>query len=172
MAKKLQIGVSSCLLGHKVRYDGEHKRQEDILALTEEFELVAFCPEVEIGLGIPREKITLIERDGLISCVDLNTLKTDYTHQLSLLADNFLKQYSELSGYVFKTKSPSCGLSKVKMLSNDVFKSIGKGIFAERIQSLIPQLPLIEEDQFSQSLQREKFLAAVRKYQQTKRSPN
>ncbi|MCW8880168.1 MAG: DUF523 domain-containing protein [Kangiellaceae bacterium] len=165
MTNKPQIGVSSCLLGNKVRYDGEHKLQEDIFALAEKFELIPFCPEVEIGLGVPRDKITLIERQKVISCVDLNTLKVDYTAQLSALADAYIKQYPKLSGYIFKTKSPSCGLSKVKTLIDNKFEPVGKGIFAKRILSLLPQLPLIEEDQFSEFERRKEFLREVREYQ-------
>jgi len=173
---KKRIGISSCLIGSKVRYDGKDQYHRLIVdSLTEEYELVPFCPEVAIGLGVPRPKIQLVEVNGQIACLDELTHQIDYTEQLNQCCEQ-QSWFEGLSGYIFKTKSPSCGLSKVKTDYQGEIIANGQGIFARRLHQLLPELPLIEEDQFNDQKIRRDFLAAVSRYNkcyiQNKQSPN
>ena len=165
LASKVKIGISSCLLGNKVRYDGEHQYHANIIkTLNQGFELISFCPEMEIGLGAPRPKIQLVEREGIISCMDEATHTVDYTDKLSRCCDLQMDWLNQISGYIFKTKSPSCGLSKVKTDYHGIIRADGKGIFAQRLLVLLPNLPTIEDDQFDNIDQRARFLSAVAEY--------
>ena len=102
---QIKVGVSSCLLGQKVRYDGGHKYNEAIAkALAETFELIPFCPEVEIGLGVPREPIKLIESSTGLRCVGTLSEDLDVTDKLAGYADQQRSIHAGLCGYIFKTE--------------------------------------------------------------------
>lgn len=159
------IGVSSCLLGNKVRYDGDDQYQAEIKALESEFKLIPFCPEMDIGLGVPREKIQLVKRGDKIHCVDQATYQKDYTQDLIQSCENQLAWLKQISGYIFKTKSPSCGLSKVKTDIEGEILTTGQGIFSTRFKQLFPKVPTIEEDEFKDPDLRKRFLQQVRNYQ-------
>jgi len=183
-SKKILIGVSSCLLGNKVRYDGGHQYQPLLPSIfSSHFELIPFCPEVEIGLGVPRAKITLIQQTNklaiqssnttdstaerqTIECVDAATFSINYTEPLKACVEQ--RWLSKISGYVLKTKSPSCGLTKVKIHINDKVLTKGQGIFAKQLSIKMPKLPLIEEDQLSSLQTRNAFIAKVMHYNQIK----
>lgn len=161
------IGVSSCLVGNRVRYDGEHKYQPLITQyFTKGFRLIPFCPEVEIGLGVPREKIQLVDIDDDIRCFDQKTLSVEYTNQLSACCDSQESWLTRISGYILKTKSPSCGVTKVNTLYGNEMRATGQGIFAKELKCRYPDLPLIEEDQLASDKARAAFLAAVNSYTQ------
>lgn len=164
-ATNLKIGISSCLLGNKVRYDGEHQYNGQIVdMLSQEFELIPFCPEMEIGLGVPRDKIQLVERNHQIVCLDELSHTINYTEKLSNCCDEQLTWLNGIQGYIFKTKSPSCGLTKVKTDHQGLIRPDGQGIFAKRLLQLLPDLPTIEEDQFQDSIMQKEFLTAVVNY--------
>jgi len=148
-----------------VRYDGEHQLNSPIIdTLRERFELIPFCPEMDIGLGVPRAKIQLVNLGNEIHCLDQATHSIDYTNQLSQCCEQQSSYLKQLSGYIFKTKSPSCGLSKVKTDYQGSIKADGRGIFAKRLVELFPDMPTIEEDQFALAELRDRFIIAVDKY--------
>lgn len=164
-AARIQIGISSCLLGYKVRYDGEHQYHAGIIeALADDFELIPFCPEMEIGLGVPRAKIQLVEQNKNLLCLDEASHSIDYTQKLSQCCDQQISWLNQISGYIFKTKSPSCGLTKVKTDHQGMIRPDGQGIFARRLLELFPNLPMIEEDQFNHADLQKNFLSAVVNY--------
>ncbi len=173
--QKILIGVSSCLMGEPVRYDGKHQFQPLIAEIfSDEFKLVTFCPEVDIGLGVPRPRIILKEMENgpqgsplLIQCVDEATSSIDYTKQLKNCCNQ--TWVSKLSGYLFKTKSPSCGVSKAKVYGRGQVKPVGQGIFAEQLIFQFPELPVIEEDQLNDSKQVSLFIEKVRFFHQNYR---
>ncbi len=167
---KVLIGISSCLVGHKVRYDGLDQYHQGINTTLKEYQLVPFCPEMAIGLGVPRDKIQLVELDQQIVCLDKKTQQIDYTDLLSSSCDSQIEQLKKLSGYIFKTKSPSCGLSKVKTDYQGLIKADGQGIFAKRLIALFPLMPVIEEDQFDDLAKRSDFMSAVEKYHFNRKS--
>ena len=165
--RPIRIGVSSCLLGETVRYDGGHKRHA---FLTETFgrfvEWVPVCPEVECGLGTPRESMRLVET---AKGVRLLTVKTavDLTGQLESYARRRVAELAkaDLSGYVFKKDSPSCGLMRVKVYEpNGLAARSGRGLFAARLVEQCPDLPVEEEGRLSDPRLRENFVERVFAY--------
>jgi uncharacterized protein YbgA (DUF1722 family)/uncharacterized protein YbbK (DUF523 family) len=170
--RPIRIGVSSCLLGETVRYDGGHKRHA---FLTETFgrfvEWVPICPEVECGLGTPREPMRLVDT---AKGVRLLTVKTavDLTSQLEKYAKRRVAELAEadLSGYVFKKDSPSCGLMRVKVYEpNGGARRTGRGLFAARFVEECPTLPVEEEGRLSDPRLRENFVERVFAYSRLRR---
>lgn len=165
-ADRIYIAVSSCLLGELVRYDGGHKANETIKRLTgEQFTFIPVCPEVATGMGIPRAPIQLVKQSGLVRAVGVIDPSTDFTDRLHDYAATVQKQHSVISGYIFKQRSPSCGLGQT-VLYNQQGEDIGlaDGIFAGAITQLKPDLPVIDEERISDKMLREKFLQEVLVY--------
>ena len=163
--KSIRIGISSCLLGQKVRYDGGHKRDRFATDVLEPFvEWVPLCPEVEIGLGIPRPTIRL-ERDPERG-VRLVMPKTDEDLTARMAEWSEMKVAAilelDLCGYILKKDSPSCGMERVKVYdANDVPARDGTGIFAEALLRLAPHIPVEEEGRLNDPRLRENFIARV-----------
>jgi len=165
--RPIRIGISSCLLGEKVRFDGGHKRDS---FLTETFgplvEWVPVCPEVECGFGTPRESMRLVRREDGVrllttkSGVDLTERMTTYSaERTARLAQD------HLCGYVLKKDSPSCGLERVKVYTPDGNPSrAGRGIFATHLTARFPHLPVEEEGRLSDPRLRDNFVERVFAY--------
>src|SRR5205085_12236099 len=133
-----RVVISACLLGRAVRWDGGHKRAPDLLAaLGRRVEWVPVCPEVELGLGVPREPIRLV-RVGDDTRLVVTTTGEDLTEKMRAYAAWRTQGLAslELDGYVLKSKSPSCGLGR---------DPAGRGLFAEALQTGMPCLPM-EDD--------------------------
>lgn len=168
MPQKITIGISSCLLGEAVRYDGQHQKDQAIIdQLGRHFQFKSICPEMSIGLGVPREPIHLIEIDNSIRCRGTTTSALDVTDKLSSLALQHQQEYQRLSGYIFKRGSPSCGISRVKLIKNNQLERTGIGIYARQWQRNFPNMPIAEESQLYNSAKRAAFIAAVIAYHQT-----
>ncbi|MCU7939146.1 MAG: DUF523 domain-containing protein [gamma proteobacterium symbiont of Bathyaustriella thionipta] len=177
MTYKTQIAVSACLLGQKVRYDGKTKKHALIIDMflnkgLSTVELIPFCPEVAIGLGVPREKIQVIRnKDKQIRLVGVEDHTLDVTHELQSYAENFLLQYPDIKYYIVKSKSPSCGyqstplfISQVDDEKSGLMKKhdnynynynynyeqaeLTSGLFVQTLQTIEPELVIIEETQF------------------------
>jgi len=161
---KINIGISSCLLGKNVRYDGGHKLAgflKDTLGAYVDY--VPVCPEVECGLGVPRESMRLEgkpENPHLVTTAS----KQDRT---DLLVDWARKRVVELEaenirGFIFKSRSPSCGMERVKVYNKKViaFKT-GTGIFARIFMENFPRLPLEDEERLQDPMMREKFIERI-----------
>lgn len=160
---KIKIGISACLLGEKVRYNGGHTQDRFITdTLSEFFEYQPFCPEVAIGLGVPRETMRLVKTDQGIRSIMPKT-GGDYTEQLSAYADEVIPTLDQISGYVLKSKSPSCGMERVKVYDEKGMPSDvkGVGIYAERLQEKMPDLPIEEEGRLHDPLLKENFIKRV-----------
>lgn len=140
---KPRVGVSSCLLGQLVRWDGGHKRNEAIAGLAGLVELVAVCPEDEVGMGTPREPIK-INRDRRLVGVRSGT---DHTDSMRAFAVRRLSELGELDGWIFKARSPSCGLHTVNIEGRG---HVGRGTFAEAVTAAVPSVPFAEEDAVDQ----------------------
>lgn len=161
---KIAIGISSCLLGERVRFDSGHKNNTYITkTLSEYFEFQPFCPEVSIGLGIPREPIRLVsdKMDGEVRCIGTKNSALDVTVQLNECAENQLHWILGLSGYIFKKDSPSCGMERVKVYHNNNPRRSGIGIYAAVILEKIPNLPTEEEGRLGDARLRENFIKRV-----------
>lgn len=159
---KIPIGISSCLLGEKVRYDGGHKNHSYISGtLSEYFDFKPFCPEMAIGMGVPRKPIRLVEIGDNIQCVGVKDESTNVTQPLIECADNQKDWQRELCGYIFKKDSPSCGMERVKVFVNGQPIRKGSGIFAQRTMENCPYLPIEEEGRLGDSRLRENFIQRV-----------
>lgn len=164
------VGISSCLLGERVRYDGNHKRKSLLIAvLSDHVVWVPVCPELELGMGVPREKVRLIVSpvDGERRMVG-EASKRDWTHQMEQLAETRAVELTEdgVSGYIFKSRSPSCGLQRVKLYQGaGPPKRQGMGLFAAAVQLRLPRLPVIEETDLTTAQACQEFLKRVRAYQ-------
>jgi uncharacterized protein YbbK (DUF523 family) len=159
---KIKVGISSCLLGEQVRYDGGHRKNDYITdVLADYFEFLPFCPEVSIGLGIPRETIRLELINDEVRCVGSETANLDVTEQLYSAADNEKIWHQDLCGYIFKRGSPSCGMEKVKLYTDKEVSRNGVGLYAQRLMQNFPYLPVEEEGRLEDPRLRENFIQRV-----------
>ena len=160
------IGISSCLLGEEVRFDGGHKQHSYICrTLGDYFDFRSFCPEMAIGLGVPRETIHLIDVGGEIECVGSKDSSRNVTKQLEEVAAAQAPWCQDLSGYILKKGSPSCGMERVKVhhISDKGRHTInnGVGIFAKVLMQQFPHLPVEEEGRLGDAVIRENFISRV-----------
>lgn len=161
--EKIPVGVSSCLLGDQVRYDGGHKRHSYITGtLGEYFDFRPFCPEVEIGLGIPRKPIRLMRSEsGEIRCVQVDDPAIDHTRALRESLISRREWAGRLCGYILKKDSPSCGMERVRVWRGDMPARDGSGIFADALMRELPWLPVEEEGRLGDATLRENFIQRV-----------
>ena len=113
----IRLGISSCLLGHPVRYDGGHKRADHLVSgLSYPVEWVPVCPEVEAGLGVPREPMRLVVAGSTIHLITIDT-RQDMTNQVAQFSVRRVRELKSLhlSGFVLKARSPSCGIEQVPL---------------------------------------------------------
>ena len=164
---KLRLGVSACLLGTEVRFDGGHKRNAFLTDLLGPFvEWVPVCPEVEAGFGTPREAMHLVHDGGDVRLLTVRT-RRDVTSQLERTAAARVRQLAglDLDGYVLKKDSPSCGLLRVKVYGpSGVAGRTGRGLFAAALAGAQPLLPLEEEGRLGDPRLRENFIERVFAY--------
>jgi uncharacterized protein YbbK (DUF523 family) len=156
------IGVSSCLLGQRVRYDGDHKRNAFVVEeLGARFELLPICPEMAIGLGVPRPPIQLVlEADG-IHARGVSDPGLDVTERLRNFAREARPALVSLCGYVCKARSPSCGLDSTPLLVPGAQPRLASGLFAAALQAAFPLLPVAQEDHLGEPALRDRFLQEV-----------
>ena len=160
--KKIPIGISSCLLGQNVRYDGGHKKDAYITGtLSEYFEFHTFCPEVGIGLGTPRVAMHLVRIDHTLHCVGTKNPELDVTSRLQSYVEQQKNLQAHLCGYIFKKDSPSCGIERVKVFNAGQPHRDGVGIYARQIMLDNPLLPVEEEGRLGDPRLRENFIQRV-----------
>jgi uncharacterized protein YbgA (DUF1722 family)/uncharacterized protein YbbK (DUF523 family) len=164
----LRLGISSCLLGQEVRYDGGHKRDRFLTDVLGDYVTwVPVCPEVEIGLGTPRPTIRLERaQDGSARLVMPSTGE-DLTDQMREYSDDRIRRLEkhDLAGYVLKKDSPSCGMERVKVRdSNGMPTRNGVGTFAAELLRLAPDLPVEEEGRLNDAKLRENFITRIFAY--------
>jgi uncharacterized protein YbgA (DUF1722 family)/uncharacterized protein YbbK (DUF523 family) len=161
MRARIRIGISSCLLGEQVRYDGGHKCDPYIQGTLGRYvELVPVCPEVGIGLGVPRAPIRLVGRPGVARAVGREDPTLDVTAKLAAYGRRMARKLDDVSGYVFKHRSPSCGLERVPVYDGARVRA-GRGIYADAFLALHPCLPAEEEGRLGDPDLRDNFLERV-----------
>ncbi|HJO18476.1 MAG TPA: DUF523 domain-containing protein [Vicinamibacterales bacterium] len=166
----VRIGVSSCLLGEEVRFDGGHKRDSFLLqTLGSTVEWVSVCPEVEVGLGAPREAIQLIRDRGNPNVVRLVTRQTgvDLTRRMREYARRRVRELTNerLSGYILKKDSPTCGMEQVKVWHHrGTNERNGRGIFAAELLRQFPTMPVEDEGRLHDPKLLEAFIDRVFMY--------
>ena len=173
---RLKIGISSCLLGQEVRFDGGHKRDPFLTdTLGPQVEWVPVCPEVEMGLGTPRETLRLVHASDAAGPFRMVTTRTgiDHTNGMNRWAAKRLEALArdepDLCGYVLKKDSPSCGMERVKTYSGSgVPERNGRGLFATALMHRFPTLPVEEEGRLNDPRLRENFIERVFAYRRLK----
>ncbi len=165
--EKIKIGISTCLLGEKVRYDGGHKLDRFITeTLGRYFEYIPVCPEVEYGLPVPRESLRLLG-DPVSPRLVTSRSGIDHTGGMKRWAEKRLDElaHEQLCGFIFKSRSPSSGLKGVKVYTPSGMPSYsGVGIFAAAFTRLNPLLPVIDDGRLHDPDLRETFIDSVLVY--------
>jgi uncharacterized protein YbbK (DUF523 family)/uncharacterized protein YbgA (DUF1722 family) len=161
---EILIGVSACLLGEQVRYDGGHKRNAFLLEqLASYVRFVPVCPEVAIGLAVPREAIRLVRRGEEVRL--LGSAGVDHTDAMRRWATTVIGELRErgLSGFVLKKGSPSCGLERVRVWDEGLQRPArpGRGVFAQALVEAMPGLAIEEEGRLRDPFLREHFVDRV-----------
>ena len=181
LSEVIRIGISRCLLGDEVRYDGGHKRDPLILsAFGSLVEWVPVCPEVELGMGTPREPIHLVaSHDGVPSSGERVRLvavqsREDWTARMEAWAALRTQAlvHLNLAGYILKKDSPSCGMDGVRVHhgTGEVTRT-GRGLFAQALIDALPDLPVEEEGRLQHAEVRAHFIKRVLAYHRAVRQP-
>lgn len=167
--KNITVAVSSCLLGDKVRYDGGDKFNQTIAAeLGEYFSFVGICPEMAIGMGVPRKPVRLVSVSNEIRVKGVEDASVDVTDLLYSYAGRFVQEFPGISGYIFKQRSPSCGLAQTPVFDLPGHEIDHQdGLFAAAVRNLLPGLPVIDEESLEVVERREQFIQAVLVYHDT-----
>ncbi|MBV4477241.1 MULTISPECIES: YbgA family protein [Pseudomonas] len=161
-----KIAISACLMGAEVRYNGGHKESRLCTrTLAEYFEFVAVCPEVAIGLGIPREPIRLVGHPDHPEAVGTVDSAVNVTRPLADYGQKMVGELDDICGYIFMQQSPSCGLERVKVYhSNGAPHGNGRGIYAQAFCAGHPDLPVEEAGRLNDPVLRENFISRVFAY--------
>ena len=162
-----KVAISACLLGHQVRFDGGHKRDIFLTELFGKFvDWVAICPEVEVGMGVPRETVRLVGAPAKPRMISERSGK-DWTEAMLQFASRRVRDIADtqLSGYVFKKNSPSCGVERVRVYNaKGMAERQGRGLFAAALMNQFPLLPVEEEGRLNDLKLRENFIERVFAY--------
>jgi uncharacterized protein YbgA (DUF1722 family)/uncharacterized protein YbbK (DUF523 family) len=164
MGPKIRLGISTCLLGENVRFDGGHKLDHFLTdTLGQYVEYVPVCPEVECGFGIPRESFRLVGEPENPRLVTTRT-NVDHTERMHQWARRRVQELEkeDLCGYIFKSGSPSSGMERVKVYDrNGVPAKVGVGVFARIFMEHFPLLPVEEEGRLHDPKLRENFIERI-----------
>lgn len=167
----IRIGVSACLIGDKVRFDGQDKRNAYVTGvLARVFELVPVCPEVAIGMGVPRPPIHLVGDPQAPRALGVDDPSIDVSAALTAHGRRMALVLAGISGYVFKARSPTCGPWQVPIHNGETSAARGIGLYAREIMRHSPLMPVEEEDGLANPVQRDNFLDRVFAYHRWRQS--
>lgn len=160
------VGISACLCGDNVRYDGRAKGLPALISALEPYlKLQKICPEVAIGMGTPRDPIQLCKESDEVRAIGIKNPDDDVTialkkYAINLLPDrlNTASESMPLCGYIFKSRSPSCGVGSTPIHENNIVTNFGDGVFAQQIQQQQPWLPVAEEQDLVNRSQQQHFV--------------
>ncbi|MDQ2070644.1 YbgA family protein [Natronospira bacteriovora] len=164
---RIPVGISACLIGEEVRYNGGHKRHRYVQeVMGRHFRYIPLCPEVAIGLGVPRPPIRLVGDPERPRAVESDNPERDSTDALAAYGrEQAHGLHGEISGYILKAKSPSCGMERVKVYDHKGMPSgNGRGIFAAALMEQHPTLPVEEEGRLNDPAIRDNFVERVYVY--------
>jgi uncharacterized protein YbgA (DUF1722 family)/uncharacterized protein YbbK (DUF523 family) len=163
----IRVGISACLLGEAVRYDGGHQKDHYITGvLAQHFSWVSVCPELEVGMGVPREPVRLVGSPEAPRMLGV-TSGTDHTGRMNAFARRRVHDLAreKLSGYILKRASPSCGMERVKVYPDGGAPArAGAGLFARALMAALPLLPVEEEGRLNDARLRDNFITRVFAY--------
>ena len=163
---RLTLGISACLLGEPVRYNGGHKRNPYILEkLSPHFDFRPICPEMAIGLGTPRPPLRLVQDEAGLRVLGARDPTLDVTAALSAMGQRIASTAQDLSGYIFKARSPSCGIERVKIYDPGGKPArTGRGVYADAVLEALPLLPAEEEGRLQDAVLQENFIERIFAY--------
>lgn len=167
----IRIGISACVLGQEVRFNGGHKLNHFIRDTLGDFvEFVPVCPEVDIGLGVPRESLRLVKRDGDTPSLVAPASGSDHTKKMMAYAGRKVADLAKLDlcGFIVQKGSPSCGMERVKVYppaKGSMTRKDGRGLFTQVLMERLPLLPVEEGGRLSDPRLRENFIERVFAYQ-------
>jgi uncharacterized protein YbgA (DUF1722 family)/uncharacterized protein YbbK (DUF523 family) len=166
--RPIRLGVSSCLLGNEVRFDGGHKRDRFVTDLLGRFvEWVPVCPEVEVGMDTPRPALRLVGDEDGVRMVEIKSGR-DHTKAMERYSNQRVRALRglDLCGYVLKKDSPSCGMTRVKVYGETGMATRqGRGLYASALMEAYPNLPFEDEGRLNDTKLRENFIERVFAYQ-------
>ncbi|MGB1139813.1 MAG: YbgA family protein [Halioglobus sp.] len=165
--QKPLLGIGSCLAGNAVRYNGQTKApNQHVRAICEHFDARPFCPEMGIGLGVPRPPIHLVGTEEHVRVMDVETQTQDFTDPIRQYAKSVLKNAPELCGYILVKGSPSCGYGRVKRYSEkgNFVASDQDGVFTTALAEFDPLLALEDDGRLNDPGLRESFVTRARVY--------
>ena len=171
-ADTIKIGISACLLGQPVRYNGGHKASALCLeVLSRHFEFVPLCPEQAIGLGVPREPIRLVGDPQNPRAVGTVNPHLDASDALRAYGRRAAARLQDISGYILMQKSPSCGMERVKVYQDNGRPASdgGRGLFAAELMRALPDLPVEEDGRLTDPVLRENFITRIFAYAEWQR---
>ncbi len=159
----IRVGISACLMGEEVRFDGGHKHDSYVTGtLGRYFEFVPFCPEVAVGLGTPRPPIRLVHHEGGVRARGVKDPTIDPTEDLIAYGRSVAEQAAGFAGFILKRASPSCGMERVKVYRENGHPTHdGSGLFAAALMAELPLLPVEEEGRLGDPVLRENFIERV-----------
>lgn len=161
---RIKLGVSACILGEEVRWNGGHKRARFVTdEVSKVADFVAVCPEAELGMGVPREPVRLERLEGVTRMVGTKS-GIDHTESMRAWCDEKVADMAQrgLSGFILKSNSPSCGILRVKVYGRNGSPSrTGQGFFVEALRNALPELPLEEDGRLNDPAIRESFFRRV-----------
>ncbi|MEN8006591.1 MAG: DUF523 and DUF1722 domain-containing protein [Candidatus Krumholzibacteriota bacterium] len=165
---RIRLGVSACLLGREVRYDGEHARDRFVVdTLGRHLTLIGVCPEDELGMGTPRETVRLVGDPAAPKMLGSHSA-TDWTARMNRWSARRARELGaeDLCGYVFKKNSPSCGVFRVKVYTGKGNRSArrGRGLFVAEFSKRYPLMPIEDEERLHDPGLRENFLERIFAY--------
>lgn len=169
---KPRVGISGCLLGDNVRYDGGNKLHRVIVEIVgPHVEWVPFCPEVEVGMGVPREPVNLVVPVESPFLLTEGTGK-NWSGEIKSFSRQKIQAWKgyRLNGYIFKSSSPSCGLKQVKVyedLSLDQWVPLGIGVFAREFLLEFSDLPVADEMDLSTEHEAVEFIEKIKRHHQS-----
>lgn len=159
METKLKIAVSACLLGDNVRYDGASKSNNAVIkSLSQKFEILRICPEIGIGLSVPRPPIHLQLDNGKIRAKGIQSSKTDYSVALHDFALQVCRTNEDIVAGVFKSRSPSCGINTTPVTAQPM---LSNGLFVDELISQLPLIPLVDEHVLEDEFKRDQFFESI-----------
>lgn len=164
---KPKLGISACLMGVEVRFNGGHKESHLCTrALNEYFDFIPLCPEVAIGMGVPREPIRLVGDPEAPQAVGTVNSELNVTEALAEYGTHMAAEVGDICGYIFMQKSPSCGLERVKVYRENgaPVDGGGRGIYAKAFCERHPDLPVEEDGRLNDAVLRENFVTRVFAY--------
>lgn len=169
MPDLIPVGISSCLIGEPVRFDGGHKQNAYIMStLGQYFDFRSFCPEMAIGLGAPRPTLRLVKQQERVEARGVKDQAIDVTDDLIDIAEQQKPWHEDICGYIVKKGSPSCGMERVKVYHKDIPQADGVGLYTQTVMRNFPNLPVEEEGRLGDPHLRENFIQRVYIYQRWK----